>query len=155
MLRNVLRRSHRLTNQYLQSHQLPKCLIRLHSHSHSSKTFISPELESEPSSVKLAFRDNLHELRERALKGGGEERIAKQHARGSLTARERLDLLFDTGSFAEMDQMKVHRCQEFGMEREENKIPGDGVVTGHVSFKSVNINGRFAFGISLLIVFFQ
>jgi len=72
-------------------------------------------------------------LRKRALLGGGEEKIAKQHARGSLTARERLDLLFDNGSFAEVDQMKVHRCQEFGMDKEENKIPGDGVVTGHVS----------------------
>ncbi len=65
--------------------------------------------------------------------GGGEARIQKQHAKGSLTARERLDLLFDDGSFREVDQMKVHRCQEFGMDKEENKIPGDGVVTGHVS----------------------
>lgn len=75
--------------------------------------------------------------------GGGEKKIAKQHARGSLTARERLDLLFDAGSFAEVDQMKVHRCQEFGMDKEENKIPGDGVVTGHGT-----VNGRRVFAFS-------
>jgi hypothetical protein len=95
---------------------------------------VSEELDSEPSSIKATFRKTLEKERTRSLLGGGEHRIAKQHARGSLTARERLDLLFDDGSFREMDQMKVHRCQEFGMDAEENKIPGDGVVTGHVSF---------------------
>jgi Acetyl-CoA carboxylase, carboxyltransferase component (subunits alpha and beta) len=79
-------------------------------------------LESEPASVKASFRRTLEEQRNRALLGGGEARIQKQHAKGSLTARERLHLLFDHGSFCEVDQMKVHRCQEFGMDREENKF---------------------------------
>ena len=96
---------------------------------------MSPVLDSEPASVKASFRRNLEDKRNRAILGGGETKIEKQHAKGSLTARERLYLLFDHGSFCEMDQMKVHRCQEFGMDREENKIPGDGVVTGHVSNK--------------------
>ena len=128
MFRNAVLSSHRLTAKipkYLRS--TTTCRLQ------SKIASISQELESEPSSVKAAFRQNLEELRQRALLGGGEKKIAKQHARGSLTARERLDLLFDAGSFAEVDQMKVHRCQEFGMDKEENKIPGDGVVTGHVS----------------------
>ena len=60
--------------------------------------------------------------------GGGVDRIAKQHAKGSLTARERIDLLFDTGSFREVDGLVVHRCEEFGMGK--NRVPGDGVVVG-------------------------
>lgn len=99
-----------------------------------SRPSVSEELDAEPSFIKAKFRDNLKKERQRALMGGGEDRVAKQHAKGSLTARERVALLFDDGSFREMDQMKVHRCQEFGMDSEENKIPGDGVVTGHVSF---------------------
>jgi len=128
MFRNAVLRSHRLTAKITKDlRSTTTCRLQ------SKIASISQELESEPSSVKAAFRQNLEELRKRALLGGGEEKIAKQHARGSLTARERLDLLFDNGSFAEVDQMKVHRCQEFGMDKEENKIPGDGVVTGHVS----------------------
>ena len=64
-----------------------------------------------------------------ALTGGGEKRIAKQHAEGKLTARERIDRLMDKGSFVEMDRFKTHRCNDFGMEN--NKIMGDGVVTGY------------------------
>jgi len=100
-------------------------------------TTISHELDSEPASIKASFRKKLETQRQRALIGGGEKRIEKQHARGSLTARERLDCLFDHESFCEVDQMKVHRCQEFGMDSEENKIPGDGVVTGHVRVSCV------------------
>jgi acetyl-CoA carboxylase beta subunit len=139
MFRNAIVRSHQLTAKipkYLQSTNTTCRLLQSKSASSSSSSSISKELESEPSSVKAAFRQNLEELRQRALLGGGSQKIAKQHARGSLTARERLDLLFDAGSFAEVDQMKVHRCQEFGMDKEENKIPGDGVVTGHVSSMS-------------------
>jgi propionyl-CoA carboxylase beta chain len=106
-------------------------------------TTVSEDLDSEPPSVKANFRKTLEKERSRALSGGGEDRIAKQHAKGSLTARERLGLLFDDGSFREMDQMKVHRCQEFGMDSEENKIPGDGVVTGHGT-----VNGRTVFAFS-------
>ena len=64
-----------------------------------------------------------------ARKGGGDERVAKQHAAGKLTARERLETLLDPGSFEELDALVVHRCTDFGMETQQ--IPGDGVVTGH------------------------
>jgi len=60
---------------------------------------------------------------------GGEERIAKQHKEGKLTARERILALLDPGTFVELDKLVVHRCTDFGME--ENKIPGDGIVTGY------------------------
>ncbi len=71
----------------------------------------------------------LKALNERALLGGGEERIEKQHAAGKLTARERIDLLLDPGSFVELDRLVTHRCIDFGMEK--TKIPGDGVITGY------------------------
>ena len=61
-------------------------------------------------------------------KGGGEERIAKQHAQGKMTARERLQSLFDGGSFLENQTFVKHRCTQFGMENQT--IPSDGVVTG-------------------------
>ncbi len=64
-----------------------------------------------------------------ALAGGGDARMAKQHAAGKLSARERIDRLLDSGSFIEMDRFKTHRCVDFGMHAD--KIPGDGVVTGH------------------------
>ncbi len=64
-----------------------------------------------------------------ARRGGGEERVAKQHAAGKLTARERLDTLLDPGSFEELDGLVVHRSNDFGMDAQ--RIPGDGVVTGH------------------------
>lgn len=60
--------------------------------------------------------------------GGGKERIDAQHKRGKLTARERLDLLLDPGSFTELDMFVTHRCTDFGLEKQQ--IPGDGVVTG-------------------------
>lgn len=66
---------------------------------------------------------------EEAKRGGGQARIEKQHAGGKLTARERVDLLLDTGSFVEIDALVVHRCNDFGME--EQKIAGDGVVCGY------------------------
>ena len=87
------------------------------------------------------MREVLNELerrREEARKGGGEKRIAQQHARGKLTARERLDVLLDEGSFEEFDMFVEHRATEFGMEK--RRIPGDGVVTGWGT-----INGRPAF----------
>ncbi|MFI5289195.1 MAG: acyl-CoA carboxylase subunit beta [Polyangia bacterium] len=71
----------------------------------------------------------LEELEAQAQKGGGEERIARQHAAGKLTARERVELLLDPGSFVELDKFVTHRCIDFGMEQQ--KILGDGVVTGH------------------------
>lgn len=63
---------------------------------------------------------------------------SKQNAKGKLTARQRLDVLLDKGSFREYDQLKAHRCQDFGMDKVE--MPGDGVITGRGT-----INGRLAF----------
>ncbi len=80
----------------------------------------------------------LEEKREQARLGGGEKRIASQHAKGKLTARERIELLLDPGSFEEWDMFVEHRCTDFGMA--ENKIPGDGVVIGYGT-----INGRMVF----------
>lgn len=65
--------------------------------------------------------------------GGGQKRIDQQHAKGKMTARERLDYLLDKGSFQEIDKFVVHRCHDFGMEKK--KIAGDGVVTGHGTIK--------------------
>ncbi|BDG09488.1 acyl-CoA carboxylase subunit beta [Anaeromyxobacter paludicola] len=70
----------------------------------------------------------LTRLETRAEQGGGEERIARQHEAGKLTARERIDLFLDPGSFVELDKLKTHRCADFGMQ--EARVPGDGVVTG-------------------------
>jgi propionyl-CoA carboxylase beta chain len=64
-----------------------------------------------------------------ARRGGGEQRVAKQHAAGKLTARERIETLLDPGSFEELDAIVVHRCNDFGMD--QHRIAGDGVVTGH------------------------
>ena len=72
--------------------------------------------------------DHLAEQRRAAQRGGGDERIAQQHARGKLTARERLEILLDDGSFAELDAFVTHRTTEFGLEDE--RYLGDGVVTG-------------------------
>jgi propionyl-CoA carboxylase beta chain len=82
--------------------------------------------------------DALEAKREMARQGGGQKRIDAQHAKGKLTARERLDILLDPGSFEELDAYVEHNCVDFGMA--EQKIPGDGVVTG-----SGTINGRLVF----------
>lgn len=74
-------------------------------------------------------RKRLMEMEKQAELGGGQKRIDAQHAAGKFTARERIDLLLDPGTFVEMDKLKTHRCIDFGME--EKKIPGDGVVTGY------------------------
>src|ERR1700757_1576234 len=82
--------------------------------------------------------DTLEERRAGAKLGGGQKRIDAQHARGKLTARERIELLLDKGSFEEFDMFVEHRSIEFGMEK--SKIPGDGVVTGWGT-----VNGRKTF----------
>src|SRR3974390_183066 len=84
------------------------------------------------------MKDNLDKLEDRranARLGGGQPRIEAQHKRGKLTARERIELLLDKGSFEEFDMFVEHRSNEFGMEK--SRIPGDGVVTGWGT-----INGR-------------
>src|SRR4051812_46826101 len=82
--------------------------------------------------------EELEKRRERARLGGGEKRIAAQHAKGRLTARERLSVLLDPGSFEEYDMFVEHNATDFGMDQQ--KIPGDGVVTG-----SGTINGRLIY----------
>ena len=76
-----------------------------------------------------SFRQRIDELHQQAELGGGQERIDAHHAKGKLTARERLDVLLDPDSFSEIDKLVAHRCLHFGAD--EIKIPGDGFVTGH------------------------
>lgn len=75
------------------------------------------------------FYEELARRRALAEQGGGVERVRTQHDQGKLTARERLTLLFDPGSFAELDQFVVHTCHDFGLEK--NRVYGDGVITGY------------------------
>lgn len=82
--------------------------------------------------------ERLDQRRAQARVGGGESRVAAQHKRGKLTARERIELLLDSGSFEEFDMFVQHRSIDFGMEKQ--KIPGDGVITGWGT-----INGRAVF----------
>ena len=82
--------------------------------------------------------EQLEKKREAARLGGGQKRIDAQHAKGKLTARERLELLLDPGSFEEWDMFVEHRCADFGMA--DSKVPGDGVVTGYGM-----ISGRLVF----------
>src|SRR5580693_1413708 len=80
----------------------------------------------------------LEHKRDRARDGGGAPRIEAQHAKGKLTARERLEVLLDPDSFEEWDMFVEHRSHDFGMA--EQKVPGDGVVTGYGT-----VNGRLVF----------
>jgi propionyl-CoA carboxylase beta chain len=73
--------------------------------------------------------DRLRDMRARAEEGGGEARVAAQHAKGKLTARERVELLVDEGSFVEIDRYVTHRCSDFDMQAQ--RVLGDGVITGH------------------------
>src|SRR5207245_1815037 len=77
----------------------------------------------------LSAREKLAALDAQAELGGGQERIDKQHQEGKLTARERIELLLDPGSFIELDKFKTHRADDFGMS--DKKMLGDGVVTGY------------------------
>ena len=86
----------------------------------------------------LTPQQQLEALERRADDGGGAERIARQHAAGKLTARERIEVLFDPGSFDEVDKLVTHRCRDFGMEKQV--IPGDGVVAGRG-----RVNGRVVY----------
>ncbi len=84
----------------------------------------TPGLRGTPDKI-----EELHSLKEAALLGGGTKRIEAQHKKGKLTARERLDLLLDPGTFNELDMFVTHRSTGFGLD--EQRIPGDGVVTGY------------------------
>lgn len=83
-------------------------------------------------------REKLNRKRNEALAGGGEQRIASQHAKGKLTARERINLLVDEGTFCEIGAFVKHRSSDFGMDKQ--KIAGDGVVTGYG-----RVNGRLVY----------
>jgi propionyl-CoA carboxylase beta chain len=90
---------------------------------------------------EITTKDRIHDLEVRndlAMQGGGADRVAKHKQGGRLTARERLDILLDPGSFVEMDRFVTHRCTNFGME--DNKVPGDGVVTGYG-----RVNGKLVY----------
>jgi propionyl-CoA carboxylase beta chain len=89
----------------------------------------------------MTYSEKLQELEKRKKKAemaGGAERLAKQHSSGKLSARERIQLLLDPGTFTELDAFVTHRCTDFGMENQ--RIPGDGVVTGYGT-----ISGRTVF----------
>src|ERR1051326_6505201 len=83
-------------------------------------------------------QNTLADLARRAELGGGADRLKRQHAAGRRIARERIELLFDAGSFEEVDKLVTHRCRDFGME--EQVIPGDGFITGWG-----RIEGRLAY----------
>jgi propionyl-CoA carboxylase beta chain len=88
------------------------------------------KLVAPPHLVKAAaVRRRYEGQMEASLLGGGPQRIAAQHKKGKLTARERLDLFLDPGTFREYDALKTHRCHDFGLQ--DQAPPGDGVVTGH------------------------
>jgi propionyl-CoA carboxylase beta chain len=92
-------------------------------------------------SAKVAERarvSRLNDLQRRAALGGGEERLQRQREAGKLTARERVALLFDPGTFEEIDAFVTHRCRDFGME--DQIVPGDGVVAGYG-----RVNGRLTY----------
>src|SRR5436305_4881985 len=90
------------------------------------------EHSSEEAASQKGTYDKIAELRQlqdEAKLGGGLRRIEAQHKKGKLTARERIDLLLDPGTFNELDMFVTHRSTDFGLD--EQKIPGDGVVTGY------------------------
>ena len=84
--------------------------------------------------------DRVEDLRRRksqAAGGGGQTRVTAQHAKGKMTARERIEALLDDDSFMEVDTLVEHRCRDFEMDR--NVIPGDGVVCGPVSYTHLTL----------------
>src|ERR1043165_2681088 len=95
-------------------------------------------METETPMTTLQKVAELERRNEEAFNGGGADRIAKHKAGGRLTARERLDVLLDPGSFVEIDRFVTHRCTNFGMETQ--KVPGDGVVTGYG-----RVNGKIVY----------
>ena len=87
------------------------------------------------------FQERFKSIKQEAMMGGGQARIDKQHKNHKLTARERIELLFDKGTFMEYDKFVTHRCTDFGMEKQ--KMYGDGVITGQG-----RINGKTVFAYS-------
>ncbi|RXM27416.1 Propionyl-CoA carboxylase beta chain, mitochondrial [Acipenser ruthenus] len=104
---------------------------------------VRPRLQLQPrwyAVSHLSVQERIENKRKAALVGGGQKRIEAQHKRGKLTARERVELLLDSGTFVEYDTFVEHRCSDFGMETDQNKFPGDSVVTGQG-----RINGRLVY----------
>ncbi|EHB17696.1 Propionyl-CoA carboxylase beta chain, mitochondrial [Heterocephalus glaber] len=97
-----------------------------------------------------SVNERIENKRSAALLGGGQRRIEAQHKRGKLTARERISLLLDPGSFVESDMFVEHTCADFGMAADKNKFPGDSVVTGRG-----RINGRLVYVFNFLLTCFQ
>src|SRR5439155_14836589 len=94
-----------------------------------------------PGAKVMPLQQKIEQLRRRHGRpenGGGDERLTRQHAEGKLSARERLKLLFDEGTFEETDKLVEHRCYDFGMAQQ--RVPGDGVITGYGL-----INSRLAY----------
>ncbi|XP_017785299.1 PREDICTED: propionyl-CoA carboxylase beta chain, mitochondrial-like [Nicrophorus vespilloides] len=96
---------------------------------------LTPKLTYCAVANRLKIEKQIQETKEKALLGGGQNRIDAQHKKGKLTARERIDLFADPGSFIEYDMFMEHTCTDFGMELQ--KFPGDSVITGHCL-----VNGR-------------
>jgi len=103
-----------------------------------SRAEILAQKQARHLALALAILIKAGAKREEARLGGGQARIDRQHAKGKLTARERISILLDEGSFEEYDMFVEHRSTDFGMEKQ--RIPGDGVVTGQGT-----INGRLIY----------
>src|SRR5690606_17235355 len=109
-----------------------------HDHRTSSTQGDKSMMEKDtPQTTELKLRD-LESRNEAAFVGGGKDRITKHKMGNRLTARERLDVLLDPGSFVEVDRFVTHRCENYGMG--ETRIPGDGVITGYG-----RVNGKLAY----------
>ncbi|XP_022098640.1 propionyl-CoA carboxylase beta chain, mitochondrial-like [Acanthaster planci] len=106
------------------------------------RPFVALKVQTRPCTMAVlaGVQNKIEKKRQQALQGGGPKRIEGQHKRGKLTARERVNLLLDPGSFVEFDMFAEHRCTDFGMDAEDKQFPGDGVITGHGL-----INGRVAY----------
>src|ERR1700679_2437131 len=95
-------------------------------------------MEIEVPTTTVAKLHDLERRNEEAFAGGGKDRVAKHKLGNRLTARERLDVVLDPGSFVEVDRFVQHRCSNFGMA--DQKIPGDGVITGYG-----RVNGKIVY----------
>src|SRR2546423_1206238 len=96
----------------------------------------NPASHPAPGTTLQRLQD-LERKNEAAFIGGGTDRVTKHKQGGRLTARERLDVLLDPGSFVEIDRFVTHRCSNFGMEKQ--KVPGDGVITGYGRVNGKNV----------------
>ncbi|XP_038050293.1 propionyl-CoA carboxylase beta chain, mitochondrial-like [Patiria miniata] len=106
------------------------------------RPFVALKMQTRPCTMAVLadVQKKIDQKRQKAMEGGGPKRIEAQHKRGKLTARERVNLLLDPGSFVEFDMFAEHSCTDFGMDEESKQFPGDGVITGHGL-----INGRVAY----------